>query len=233
MKTNRLFNVLLTLALVLVTLNQANLIGSKMDISEKLATNQPLDAQEQQKLRQLLNNLDAMSGWIGADGNPSLRNMYVQQSMFEVMPNGGSYYFETEDQTIATATSTPIHLTYWDNNHGSDWVALLDPDDDTKIIYNPSAKRNIILMTGTGFFESNTTGYRELFFRIYKISDDSLYGSVTLATVAALAGSRSTPMVFSYPRIVEDGYYARIEAYQDSGGNLDLISLRVAFLAIR
>lgn len=208
---------------------------TEMTLAEKLANNQPLDAQEEQRLDMALRNLDILGSWIGSDMNPRLRSFYAEQGAFGIMPNGGSYYYSSAPQAIGNASATPVTLTVSSETaYGNDWVVRLDSADNTKLVWNPSVENgsNIVMVSGSATFESNATGKRDIYMRIYNVSDDSLEASYNLVTGDARNGN-ATQLNFNMPFILYDGFYGKVEAYQNSGGNLNLTFFRIAVFAIR
>lgn len=203
-----------------------------MTIADKLSKNEPLDAQETQRLDMALRNLDILGSWIGSDGNPSFKNMYAEQGTFALLPNGGGYFYSSAPQSIPDSEDTPIELTEV-RPPSSDQIVRLDPDDNTKLTWASYAQHNFIIVMAIAWFDTNATGRRAIAMDVFNTADDSWAATHWLMDVSARTDGAYTNVFGFAPTGLGEDQYIKMGAYQESGGNLNLMYFRVALFAAR
>jgi len=189
--------------------------GEEMDIAEKLSSNTPLDAQETQRLKLALQNIDTLNSWIGSDGQPNLASMNCRVPEFEVIPLGFYAVARTNVQSVPNNTATNVvfeYVTKYKNNQYLLW------DGDERVTALVSHRYNF---SGRADFAAGAVGERKVFVTVYDAGGTQLYYADLATMPATAAGNAILSYNFSYE--LSKGQYVKFGVLQNSGGALNVM----------
>jgi hypothetical protein len=206
------------------------------DLLEKMGRNSGLSPQELELLRLKGNNMDnammTVNAWTGPGvTNPHFENFYAEQGEFGTLPHAVSSMARDSDQVIQHNTKTVV--TY---EVKGDLVAnmqkfsfaegiLDDPGQGTFQVHLTAG--SLVLFCGFVAWEANATGLREVRLR------SGSGGNTPISSGPAVDGG-STVQAFAVIRQMvteDDRHFLRV--YQNSGGELNLVTATFAAARIR
>lgn len=160
---------------------------------------------------QALSGKDSASGYMGLDasgnGNspPKLHNATRHTFV-------GASIYKSASQTIGTASEVDVT---WDSEH-YDTNSIHDNATNNARVTVPAGMGGKWRLSGTIIFSSNSSGRRYL--ALYKNG-----GLIRYPAQLPSAGAAPMNIPFSVDLLLAAGDYLVIKAYQDSGGDLDVV----------
>lgn len=209
------------------------------DILLKIASGEKLSEIEKTNLRLYGNltelNNEFIKGMQNGASNINVNNISARTGDFFISPLGGVHLQLGPDQTIATSTWTKVNLekgtTFEQTNK------FFEFDNSNNRLYFKSAWRRFAFL-GRVFWKGNTTGARVIRRVIYN-TDGSQFQYSKLSgmqsptsDVGELAQSFNFTLGFFAENGFTPGMYMTIEAWQNTGGNLDITGFNLSVFAI-
>lgn len=167
-----------------------------------------------------------LAGWknVFRHSDPNLQRTLDSLSEYTAKYGAGATIFKDGSQTLSDATTTKIEF----DDVAEDTNNFWNPDNPTRLTV-PQKFDGVYVVTAGVRFASNATGFRRA-----KVlpSWDADGANVEATFRAEPVSSSATAMTVAAPRFyLRAGDYVELEAYQDSGGNLN-VSTASTFLSL-
>jgi len=222
MKAQGLFNILATIALIVLLIPKAEVPMIKLgDRLTSYVDGTMTDLMEIEKLRQDLNRVgpvaDAVGGWLPNGGNiPNFLNGFVaQRGTFEISP---TYNFTKTSgaQSIPNNAETPI--SFFATSKSNDYLKF-DAATPTKIFVRIVANRDLLVF-GTVTFVQGGTGRRAMSIKQYD-KDDVQIGAQTLFSFLPSNITTDVYPFCTWIGVSSQSDYIIAYLYQNNGGALN------------
>jgi hypothetical protein len=196
---------------------------------EKLGRGQRLSEAEIFELRTHAKAIDdvknAVKSWLSpGSADPRFRHMESETGAFWDVPLATFQLQRVAALTITNDLTTPVEF----DDHTTPTPSLRLDTDGIKILIRPGKRYGLI---GTVGWDGSSTGRRAAHVEVYDADDALLYGQVLYSLPAGVADSITMPFADALQGTT-NAKYIKFTVYQNSGGDLDIDSIRVALFEV-
>lgn len=196
---------------------------------DKLGRGQRLNDAELADLRTQARALDevktAVKSWLlPGSTNPRFEDVQHETGSYWDVPLQTLELQRVAALTIANNSTTAVEF----DDHTAPTASLRLDSDGIKILIRPGKRYGLM---GTVEWDGNATGRRGAHIEVYNASDVLLYGQTLHSLPAGVSDSVTMPFADGL-QSTTNAKYLKFTVYQNSGGNLDIGSARLALFEI-